>query len=369
MAESTTAKGASRLFAALLTLSLVAFPRGVLCSDYPAEGAGTAPSSDGVRSDTGAPSEAPAEITETPSTESLEGQPGSSETSWLDRFHLALSSGVQSRAEWFDSFFGDEQLVEEKEARTFIRLSFSHWKDELEGVGSKTSLTAHVTLPKAADRLNLFFGADEEEEPQASNFTNPVDHDRGVTTDVALRYNLVKTSKARLSTSLGVNYPLYPFVKIRYRYDLRFTGFSSLRFIETVYHRADPEREGWEGVTQVDLNRNLDPSSLLRWSNRGSRSQFSSEGWSWSSYLQFFHSLSAKNALRYEAGLSGVTQPDNVIDRYVVRSQFRRNFYREWLYYELEPELSWRRDDLGYYETAGRFTVRLEVQFQGGGSK
>ena len=60
----------------------------------------------------------------------------------------------------------------------------------------------------------------------------------------------------------------------------------------------------------------------------------------------------------------GVTKPDTVVDTYRVRSRLRRNFYRDWLFYEIEPQLEWRRDEEnGGYYPVGAITRRVEVQF------
>jgi len=53
------------------------------------------------------------------------------------------------------------------------------------------------------------------------------------------------------------------------------------------------------------------------------------------------------------------------VDRYRVFARYRRDFFRRWIFVELEPELGWPWSvDRGRHrEIAG--TVRLEVQFQG----
>jgi len=121
----------------------------------------------------------------------------------------------------------------------------------------------------------------------------------------------------------------------------------------------------WEGETRLDLERKLDPFTLLRWTNSGfyAEEQIDLLGIEWFSELALASAISRRTALLYNLKASGVTKPDTLVTDYSVLTRYRRNFFRNWLFYEVEPALSWVRDEFGDYNPVGSMTLRLEIQF------
>jgi hypothetical protein len=75
--------------------------------------------------------------------------------------------------------------------------------------------------------------------------------------------------------------------------------------------------------------------------------------------------LSRQIAITFGAGIAARTRPSTVVENYRVYTRYRRNFLRSWLYYELEPDINWPREDDGSRKAVLGGTVRLEINFTG----
>src|SRR6185369_8956966 len=103
---------------------------------------------------------------------------------------------------------------------------------------------------------------------------------------------------------------------------------------------------------------------LLRWSNTGTASQ-EIKGLEWGTDLSLIHELSSLSAITVAGSIFGSTSLDNVISNYRILARYRRNFLRSWLFYELEPEISWPRSGNGAFPARIAVTFLLEVVFRG----
>jgi len=84
-------------------------------------------------------------------------------------------------------------------------------------------------------------------------------------------------------------------------------------------------------------------------------------GLNWGTDLSFLHQISPKSAIKYSIGEYGITRPHVAVENYEVTIRFRRSFYREWIFYELEPGVSWLRNR--NWDSVESFIIRFELQF------
>jgi len=280
---------------------------------------------------------------------------------WIDSTQSYLSRTVQTPVTWFDSFFGSDLADEEGYASTFIRVRLPLTWSEDEGFDSKPEFKAQVYLPRATRRLRLIVASDDTD-PDDPATIQPSAGDTGDQGTIALRYDVKETAKSRFSISAGARSDPDLYVRFRYRF-LTPMGYHSLfRLTQTVLLLVEAQ---WEGETRFDLERKLDPFTLLRWTNSGSYTKENIDllGLEWFSQLALASALSKKAGLLYSLTVSGVTKPNTFVTNYSVLSRYRRNFFREWLFYEVEPALSWVKDEFGKFNPVGSMTLRLEIQF------
>lgn len=287
-----------------------------------------------------------------------------------DVTHVFLERQIFERVVWFDDFFGNVKTEETRHPEYVARWTNSVRWDEGGKFKYRTAFRLNVRLPKLTERLRLVVAGESEAEPTTAptpedpgnpGFDRTLQNARVVNTE--LRYGFIKTQATDLFLGAGVRLvlPVETFVRARIQLTRSLGPIALARFAETVFWRS---LDGLGETTELDLERRLNPKTLLRWTNAGTLSQ-ETPGLQWGSDLSLLRELSPKSAGTVAAGLFGVTRPLAVVQSYRVLARYRRNFLRPWLFFELEPELSWPRNPEGAYTSAWAFTTRLEVVFQG----
>jgi hypothetical protein len=234
----------------------------------------------------------------------------------------------------------------------------------------RTSARASLVLPKIDKRLRLVVSAESEPEPFSATlpedpgnpgFDRTLANTRLANTE--LRYSLIQKPSIDmfLGTGVRIKLPFETFVRSRFQYSLRLGDVALARFAETVFWK---NTDGFGETTEVELSRQFGPKTLLRWANAGTLTE-ESPGMEWATELSLLRELSQRRAITFGGGLTGRTRPDTVVDTYRIFSRYRWNFLRTWLFFELEPEVSWPRDLSGEYSLTYALTFRTEVAFYG----
>lgn len=288
------------------------------------------------------------------------------EGNWLDRTHAYLNRQLCQPAVWFDGFFGEERTDEEGYPGTSARVRAGVRWSEDEDFTFPNQFHIDMRLPKATRKLRLILAGRSEDDPTHILPDDPVD--TGLDEDeedrdgkIELRYNVSDRPRSKFSVEAGLRFdlPPPPFIRARYRYTYPLGVNTLVRYIQTFFWE---DEEGFGETTRIDLDRRLGEPSLLRWSNAGTYSEVS-RGVDWGTRLSLYHRLSERTAITYGAGMSGFTEPHTEIEEYEADMRFRKNFFRTWLFYELEPGVRWPRDLDGSYAPIWGLTLRLEVQF------
>lgn len=291
----------------------------------------------------------------------------------LDTTHAKVERSILDRVIWFDNFFGTVRTEESRPTEYELRWRNSVRWEEGGRFRFRTSVRARARLPRISNRLHLVVFGENEAEPSLTlpedpgnpGFDQTLANTSIVNTEV--RYNIVErpTTVLFLGTGVRVKLPFEYFARSRLLYTHPIGTVNLARFRETVFWR---NKDGFGETTEFSLERQLHPKSILRWANAATLSE-SSSGLEWGSELSLQHRFSARSAGTVGGGVTGNTRPVAVVQGYRIFMRFRRNFYRTWLFYELEPEVTWPRDDRGRYTSAFAATVRLDVVFRGSEAK
>lgn len=287
----------------------------------------------------------------------------------LDTTHEYLEQRILGLVVRFDEFFGSVKNEDLRRPAFQLR-----WRNALrweEGGRFKyrTSVRAHLRLPAIGRRLHLVIAGETEAEPSAlvpedpgnPGFDRTLRNTRLVNTE--LRYGVVRRPDVDLFLGVGVRLvlPLESFARTRFQYTRRLGDFALARIGETLFWK---DRVGFGETTELELDRQLAPRTLLRWSNSGTVSE-KSEGLDWGSELSLLQQFTARSAATLAAGLFGDTRPAAEVNSYRVLARYRRSVFREWIFVEVEPEVSWPRGASGGYHPAYASTFRVEAVFQG----
>lgn len=290
------------------------------------------------------------------------------DNNWVDRYHSRIERDLFGTVVWFDRFFGDERIEIRERPESFLRwMNDLRW-DEEERFTFRSTVRASLRLPRLQKRWRVVILGETRgglnpvnPEDPGNPGLDPGSRVRSGSTELA--YDILRTPRSTLDAGAGVRVKIPPdaFVRTRFQHT-RPIALSTLgRFTATAFWRA---REGFGESNQVDLERPLAPSTLLRWSNSLTIAE-ESNGWTWGTELSLLHKLSPKSAVTFAGGVSGSTRPVWIAQNYRGLARYRRNVYRKWLFLEGEPDVNWPRKEDGGRKPVWGATLRAEILFTG----
>jgi hypothetical protein len=288
----------------------------------------------------------------------------------MDVVHASLERGILRQEIRFDNFFGDVHSENLRQTKYEIRWRNSFRIEHAWDVLNGTSFRAHFVLSRINERLRLVIAG--EDEPGVTRQTLPQDpgnpgFDRTTPTahfaNTELRYELVQSPTMNIFLGAGVRIalPFEAFIRSRFQYTKHLNDITLMRIAETFFVKnTDLLGE----TTEFSFERLIGKHTIIRWSSAGTASE-EIEGVEWGTELSLLQELSPKSAITLTGGIYGVSSTAGLVSNYRLLARYRRNFLRKWLFYELEPEVSWTRDTFGTYPPTYAFTFRFEVVFQG----
>ena len=285
----------------------------------------------------------------------LDGTPAGGDDlppNWVDRSHTVAADSAQAVVEWMDEFFGDPTYDLEK-AESFLRLEFEHEWDQEKGNDFGIRLRGKVQLPKINQRVDLLFSDDDT---AAGDRAEQSDLDR-----VALQVNVRESSRSRFDATLGWSSGA-PKPGVRFRNEGDLTARDSYRYVQRLQWAND---EGFFTLGQVDLFHALDSDDVVRWSNRLKWGE-ETDGVEWrtrlSLFQRFYEETDRPLAFNHFLTVRGETRPESYTQNYALGTVVRRQIYRDFLFFEVEPSANYRKPGHGEdRELAWQLVLRLEV--------
>ncbi|HEY6839355.1 MAG TPA: hypothetical protein VI389_11470 [Geobacteraceae bacterium] len=333
------------------------------------DGTAVAAAGDPPQAEIGPPAPSPPSTEPTPGAAPPKEEPTGIEKS-IDETHTLLEQSILEQAIRLDNFFGEVKADSQRRTSYELRLRTSVRVDDGGNLRFGASLRANAVLSRISNRLRLAISGDSEPEPFAPSLPedpgNPGFDRTSQTTRIVnteLRYGLLQTPTMDLFAGAGFRLVLPPeaFLRTRFQYTHRFSDVTLMRVAETLYTK---NTDALGETTEFAIERSLNPKTLLRWASTGTVS-YELEGLEWGSEISLMRELSPKSAITVTTGVYGNTTHDDVITNYRLATRYRRNFLRKWLFYEIEPEVSWPRRGDGEFHTAFACTFLLEIVFQG----
>lgn len=273
----------------------------------------------------------------------------------IDAVQSQISEKVITAATWFDSFFGDERYIAE-ENRSTVRLLLNAGIDKHEDLSFKPRIRMTLHVPQVDERLNfLISGNDDEDfdvERDPGNL-NTRDDDANLT--AALQYFLLQTEKMNISSSFGLSYN-YAYAGLRYRGTQNYGSWQG-RIISRARYYTD---DGWEARTRYDIERQISDKWLFR-TTLDANWQEKNNGIPHGVIFSLFQVLNLDRAIQYDIGNYFHTRENYHMTDFVIRLSYRQRFYRDWLVFEVQPQVSFPKE----YdrETNPGIIFKLEAEF------
>jgi len=291
------------------------------------------------------------------------------EDTWLDHLHALVQKNTCEPAVWFDSFFGKDHILLDLRPGVFMTLRNTARWTEGDTIAYIQDFHLALDLPqweRLLRKARLYIDSRSDADIYTAQPGQPVqpgvDRETGVRQPViGVRVDPYTRPRTRVSIDSGIRINMHPdaFIRMRYQYLKNFGEVYLIRFSEIAMWQAV---EHFSNTSQVDLEQKLTTFTLVRWGNHVTYIE-DTPGVTWNTGISLFTQLTPKSAISYDTSMWGVNDPEWIIQNYRVGSQYRRNFYRPWLFFELEPEVTWPKDESGHRKSTYAFMATLEIQF------
>jgi len=282
----------------------------------------------------------------------------------MDVLHGSMTRGFLASALWLDSFFGDERYTSEVN-RSYFKVTYQRLNETWDWTRYRPDYELRLVLPQLRKQTRLVFSSDfrgEGEDPATDTITAlppAAPKDRQV--DTSLQFFLPAPERHSTSVRAGVKYSsgeIAYYLGPRYRYLLPLDGWT-FRFTQDVVWGTV---KGWESKTTLDLERPVAGDLFFRASTEGTWSA-DVNGYAYFMSLLLRQPLDPKRALEYEEINYFHTVPTDELNEVKLVVRYRQQFWRNWLYFELAPQLRFPRD-LSFHGVPG-ILFKFELFFGG----
>ena len=174
----------------------------------------------------------------------------------------------------------------------------------------------------------------------------------------SLRYERAEENRWHYSADSGINvqFPLDPFVRTRGSYEVPLEEWR-LKFTETVFWFRTL---GLGQTAQYEMSQVISDKLLFRATTTANCFE-SPQLCNFRQDLAFFHNLDDRNVFQYQLSLIGDDNPKLRDTDYLLLMRYRHKLHREWMYFEVTPQLSFPRTDT--FKMNPSIIMRLEMLF------
>ena len=272
---------------------------------------------------------------------------------WLDDMHRSIAESVQDSAQWVDDFFADTDWSEDESARGEARLRLG-WEPRTRDLNEfEARLRVRVRLPAFENKVDLILSDYDDEIPDDKvRAGREADVNRNDRFSLAIRYR--PDPESGFSHRLGIGRRLQLFARSRYRTIYHLSEKNDLRWEASISYY---NRDRFGAHTELIWDHRFDEDALFRFDNRF-YFRDKTDDWLWQHSWQYYQWIDGKNAIVAGFYIEGLSKPDYRLEEYLTSVRWRRNAVREWLFFEVEPFILWRRDE----QFSASYGVALRVE-------
>jgi hypothetical protein len=260
-----------------------------------------------------------------------------------DIFHAAISESLSVSADWLDSFFREDRM-EIEENKTSLRLAFSTYFEERNTYDLGVKARFKLILPGFEEKLHLFLTNELDEPSNTPRVLEKGVLDKNDEKDLSLslRYFFRNARKRNFSFRMGLRFnDITPVVYGGPRYSLtKKLDPWTFRFTEKVSCYSD---YGWRSRTDFDFERYLAGDFFFRTNFNGAWFQ-RDEGFFYSASTSLYQTVDEDRAFAYQVSTNFQTYPHHALTSLWFGIKYRTRIWREWLFFEVSPQISFRRE-------------------------
>jgi len=288
----------------------------------------------------------------------------------LDVLQGKISDVFVAPIAWVDSFFFTER--EEAETnRSYLRVITGYEWANGDGLQFRRKIRAKVRVPGVKERMHIIFDDDDDFDldqtvapNQGGTLTRrPINQQDLINKRrrAGVGYILFNTlNSTRVEVETALRSRLRSEISLRVRQKILISEKSKGRLSLNGFWL---EGTGFGSRGRLDFERTISKRSIVREENSVTQIH-NVDGVVIDNRLSFETQLNAKAGISPGLGFSSNTRPVLRAAALNATVLYRQNFFREWLFYELEPGINWTRNEFGAYPPIPTAAVRLEVQFR-----
>lgn len=272
-----------------------------------------------------------------------------------------LSGKFVSFVTGIDRFFGDERNYQESNKSLFQMAITRVW-----GYGGNGKFVlsgrAKMDLPSIEKRLRVVVESNPdknitgEQTPGQAAIPDKVVAPSSYAVGARLEKSGEDVWHFSTDAGLKVQSGLTPYARTRVSYSVPLDQWR-LKVMESVFWF---NTIGVGESTQLDLERKLSEPLLFRASSNASWLR-DTRNFDLRQDLSIYHALDERTALRYQASAIAVTQPQFQMTEYVLLLLCRYRLHRDWLYFELSPQLHYPKTES--FRAKPQLFMRMEMVF------
>ena len=279
-----------------------------------------------------------------------------SEESWLQGGHEYAARKANEMTQWVDNFFGnDERDLEQANSRLRLRTIYN-WDERLDNE-VKFRLGGKVSLPQISKRLDLVFRGEDMDDLSNDGVEDPSEDRIGLQLQVGPKD--IRKHRFDLTVGFGSSGPK-PGAK--YVYQDAFAEDLNFRFTQRFTYDLG---EGGYGSSRFVLDKALRERELVRAYTRFLYGE-KTDGTEWSTSLSYARGWQGDSgrvgATWLYVGADGQTEPYDFVKNYKVGLRLRRQAYKNFVFWEVEPSYNWRIDE-PYFDREGAWRIELRLEF------
>lgn len=294
-----------------------------------------------------------------PVPESEEKPPGT-----LDTGHAGASERVRRLGAWVDHFFADENYEAEIN-KSWLRIRLDSFSELYEGTDVDARARLHLKVPALSKRIRFEILSPGEPDDLGGSDSgvaaSPAPGTAEERTSAAVSYIFRALKERSIIARLGLEFDGYtpnPYMGGRYRELVPLNENWNFRFVERVrFYSLD----GLESRTSLDFERILEEDMLFRTSLDGTWLQEDPD-YFYSLGFALFRPLDENSAVEYQL-INGFKTGPHRLDRITARIRHRQKIWRDWLTFEVAPQVSF--PDERDFEPVPGILFRLEATFGG----
>ncbi|WP_126768087.1 hypothetical protein [Aliidiomarina iranensis] len=269
------------------------------------------------------------------------------ELKWLDGLQTGVESSVDNTARWIDNFFGNNRAFE-GDYNSRGRLSLRPEWSQYEGWKLRSSFRAEFVLPNTEERFSAIIGQTNFDDfildDENTRLDSVIASDRGDEEwIVGLGFNPNQGETNQFSINAGIRGGLKAdlYTHARYLYQYRINEATQVRTRSSLFWR---DSDGFGFNQRLDVEKSASPEWLSRFTIDATRAE-RIDGIRWKGIFSVYHLYAEEQAVAGEIWYEGETKQEVPLREWGVRAIHRRQFARDWLYFEIFGGLHWPREE------------------------